>query len=140
MDWNDVKKELLQDDELRKAYEKIDLSHSIGKMITDARIAKKMTQSTLAQLVGTQQPSIARLEKGGYLPSLGFLERIAEAFGTQLLPPRFKFMARERNYVINFVVPYQFITGSWVQARHHSQVIEDHGYSNNNKEIHYARS
>jgi transcriptional regulator with XRE-family HTH domain len=107
MDWNDVKQELLQDPALRQAYEKVDLQHSIGKMITDARIAKKMTQSKLAELVGTKQPSIARLEKGSYLPSLSFLQRIAEAFKTQLLPPQFEFMEDRRSVVLNIFVPFQ---------------------------------
>ncbi|HEX7259481.1 MAG TPA: helix-turn-helix transcriptional regulator [Candidatus Saccharimonadia bacterium] len=96
MDWKDVKQGLLEDEELRKAYEKVDLSHSIGKMIIDARIAKQMTQQKLAQLVGTQQPSIARIERGSYLPSLSFLQKIAEAFNTQLLPPRLEFLEKNK--------------------------------------------
>ncbi len=95
MDWKNVKKRLLRDEELKKEYEKVDLSHSIGKMIIDARIAKHMTQQKLAWLVGTQQPSIARVEGGNYLPSLSFLQKIASALDTRLLPPRLEFLERE---------------------------------------------
>lgn len=43
-----------------------------------------MTQAELADKVGTRQPSIARLENGGSLPSLSFLERIANALDAQI--------------------------------------------------------
>ncbi len=92
MDWREAKKRLLQDKDRREAYEKTDLEYEIGKMITDARIFKKLTQEKLAKLVGTRQPSIARLERGDTLPSLTFLRKIAEALGTQLLPTRFEFL------------------------------------------------
>jgi transcriptional regulator with XRE-family HTH domain len=96
MDLREAKGKLLKDKKRRQAYEKIDLAYEIGKMITDARIAKDhMTQQKLASLVGTKQPSIARLEKGATLPSLSFLEKIAAALDTQLLPPRFEFLVNE---------------------------------------------
>lgn len=92
MDWRQAKRRLLQDKARKEAYQKVDLGFEIGKMITDARIAKNMTQSRLAKLVGTKQPSIARIEKGTSLPSLSFLEKIARAFNTQLIPPRLEFL------------------------------------------------
>jgi transcriptional regulator with XRE-family HTH domain len=98
MEWKDIKEELLQDKKLREAYEKIDLAHSIGKMITDARITRRLTQQALAKLVGTKQPSIARIEKGSYLPSLSFLEKIAEALNTQLLPPRLALLENTKQH------------------------------------------
>jgi len=42
------------------------------------RKVKGLTQAQLAEKLGTQQPSIARIENDGYLPSLSFLIRIAE--------------------------------------------------------------
>ncbi|GEM_PF-2186904 len=92
MDWREAHRMLLQDKDRRKAYKKVDLGFEIGKMVADGRIARKMTQQKLAELIGTQQPSIARLEKGNYLPSFGFLQKIAKALSTQLLPPRLEFL------------------------------------------------
>ena len=92
MDWRQAKDKLLQDKDTLDAYEKVDLGFEIGKMITDARSAKNMTQARLANIVGTKQPSIARIEKGNTLPSLSFLEKIAMAFNTRLLPPRLEFL------------------------------------------------
>jgi transcriptional regulator with XRE-family HTH domain len=103
MEWKEAKKQLLQKKSLKKAYDEVDLQYEIGKMISDARIAKKMTQGKLAELINTKQPSIARIEKGTYLPSLIFLQRIAKAFNTQLLPPRFEFLEDRSMTTINLL-------------------------------------
>lgn len=92
MNWDEAKKQLLEDDATREAYKTIDLSFEIGKMITDARILTRTTQESLAKKIGTKQPSIARIESGNSLPSLSFLEKIAQALGTELLPPRFEIL------------------------------------------------
>ena len=42
---------------------------------------RALTQKELADLVGTKQPSIARLESGSDLPRLSFLRRVVEALG-----------------------------------------------------------
>jgi transcriptional regulator with XRE-family HTH domain len=97
MNLKEAKIKLLQDQKRRQAYEKVDLAYEIGKMITDARIAKSMTQEKLADLIGTKQPSIARIEKGAALPSLSFLQKIADAFETQLLPPRLQLLEENKN-------------------------------------------
>jgi DNA-binding XRE family transcriptional regulator len=96
MDWKEAKKQLLKDQTIKREYERVDLAYEIGQMISEGRIAAKMTQSMLAQLVGTKQPSIARLEKGSYLPSLSFLQKIAEAFNTELLPPRLAMLEEKK--------------------------------------------
>jgi transcriptional regulator with XRE-family HTH domain len=50
-----------------------------GYQIARLRLLRGLTQTQLAAMVGTRQPSIARLENGSSVPSLSFLERIAEA-------------------------------------------------------------
>ena len=55
-----------------------------GYQIARLRLLRGMTQAELADRVGTRQPSIARLENGSRLPSLSFLERIAEALDAQV--------------------------------------------------------
>ena len=49
-----------------------------GYQIARLRIQRGLTQAQLAEMVGTRQPSIARLENGSSVPSLSFLERIAD--------------------------------------------------------------
>ena len=40
----------------------------------------------------TGQSSVARAESGDYLPSLSFLNRLAELYETELILPSFKFL------------------------------------------------
>ena len=56
-------------------------SHELepGYQVARLRIQHGLTQAQLAELVGTHQPSIARLENGTSDPSLAFLKRIAKA-------------------------------------------------------------
>jgi len=88
----EARKKLLQNKEFEKEYQKRSLSWEIAKMIVRARLMKNMTQSKLAELVNTQQPSIARIESGERLPSLATLEKIAEAMGSYLIPPKIAFL------------------------------------------------
>lgn len=92
MNLKEYKNKLMQDPKFKKEYEKVDLAFEISKMIIELRIKKGITQKKLAELLGTKQPSIARAENGVMLPSLSFLDSIAKALGTYLLPPRFACM------------------------------------------------
>ena len=56
----------------------------IAKEVVRARIAKGLTQEELAKRVGTQQPSIARLESGSYTPSFKLLRAVADALNVTL--------------------------------------------------------
>lgn len=60
------------------------LELEIGYQIARLRILQGLTQEELAEKVGTRQPSIARLESGRSLPSLSFLEKIAEALDAEM--------------------------------------------------------
>ncbi len=54
--------------------------YHIGQMIHDARNAAGLTQQQLAEMIGTKQSVISRLEHADYEgQSLAMLERIAEA-------------------------------------------------------------
>jgi len=55
-----------------------------GYQIARLRIKRGLSQTQLAKLVGTRQPSIARLENGSSLPSLSFLERVARALDARI--------------------------------------------------------
>jgi len=71
-DWLDKK---MRDPEFRKAYEDLEPAYQVARL----RIMRGLTQKELADLVGTKQPSIARLESGSDLPRLSFLQRVVEA-------------------------------------------------------------
>lgn len=62
------------------------LNVQISQMIYDARTAAGITQTELARLVGTTQPTIARLENADYRGhSLMMLRRIAAALNRHLI-------------------------------------------------------
>lgn len=92
MDIKKAREVLLKNPEFRREYYRKDLAFEIAKMLVEARILKNLTQAKLAQLIGTKQPSIARIERGEYLPSLSILAKIAKVLNTYLIPPKFAFM------------------------------------------------
>lgn len=55
-----------------------------GYQVARLRLLRGLTQAQLAEMVGTQQPSIARLENGSSIPSLSFLNKIAEALNAKI--------------------------------------------------------
>src|SRR3989338_50295 len=93
MKYEEYKKRILETDVgVREKYFKQDLRFETSHLITIARLEKGLTQDQLASLIGTEQSSIARAESGRTYPTLGFLEKIAVAIGTYLIPPKFGFM------------------------------------------------
>jgi|LSQX01.3.fsa_nt_gb transcriptional regulator with XRE-family HTH domain len=61
----------------------------IIEKITAARVAKGMTQTQLAELLGTHRSNISRLESGSHSPSLDFLLRVTAALELkiEIIPP-----------------------------------------------------
>jgi transcriptional regulator with XRE-family HTH domain len=72
--------EKLRDPEFRQAYEELEPAYQVARL----RIRRGLTQAKLAELVGTRQSSIARLESGQVAPRLAFLKRVVEALGGTL--------------------------------------------------------
>lgn len=73
------------DSELREMIAEEKTNAQVARMICDARIEAGLTQKQLADLVGTQQSTIARLEDADYEGhSLSMLRRIAAALNLGL--------------------------------------------------------
>lgn len=83
-EWKELKKELLQDREVKKEYKRLTPRYEMISQLILARTKKGITQKQLAQRIGTKQSAIARLESGNANPSLEFLEKIAEGMGYTL--------------------------------------------------------
>lgn len=80
-----IRRELAANRRLRMAVQRERLNAAIASLIYQARVRAKMTQKALAELVGTQQSVIARLEDADYTGhSLNMLQRIATALGREL--------------------------------------------------------
>lgn len=71
---------------------KDDWEFEVSWLVTEARLHGGLTQAQLARKIGTQQPSIARVESGKVMPSIDFLVKLAKAIGTELVLPKFEFM------------------------------------------------
>ncbi len=76
--------EQMQDPEFRREYESLEAEFEIIQQIIDLRLKRKMSQADLAKKVGTQQPSIARMESRGRVKDLDYLQRIAQALDAKL--------------------------------------------------------
>jgi ribosome-binding protein aMBF1 (putative translation factor) len=57
----------------------------VAKQVVEQRRARQLSQAELAELCGTTQSAIARLEAGGRPPRVDTLLRIAEALDCELV-------------------------------------------------------
>ncbi len=59
----------------------------VGSLVRDARKQRGLTQIQLAELLGTSQSAVHRIEAGGQNLSLDMINRIAEALDSDLITP-----------------------------------------------------
>jgi transcriptional regulator with XRE-family HTH domain len=78
--FEDWELEKQNDAEFMEAAEGLEPGYQVARL----RILRGLTQAQLASMVGTRQPSIARLENGSSQPSLSFLQKIAEALDAKI--------------------------------------------------------
>lgn len=95
---------------IKEAYNDSNRAYKIGRNVKELRIKNKLTQKELAELLGTKQSSIARLENGNSgLPSDSFLKRIAEAFGASLTVPSFLDKTKKKNSLDTQTITVNFL-------------------------------
>ena len=81
----EFKKEVLQDPEVKAAYDLLEPEFTLLEKFIKARKKAQCSQSELAERLDLQQPAIARLERGGYTTtSIGTLVKVADALGYSL--------------------------------------------------------
>lgn len=77
-------KKNLKDPEFKDEYQLLEKEFSIAQEILRLRKKRNLTQKELAELIGSSQPAIARLESGTYTNvSLSFLRKVASALGAE---------------------------------------------------------
>ena len=84
MNHNDVKRQLLNNPEIKREYDELESLYEIKVQLIELRNQLGISQKELAELVGTKQSAISRLESGSYNPSIEFLGRVAHALGGHL--------------------------------------------------------
>ena len=77
--YEDIKAELLKDPEVRRAYEELEPAYQLTRL----RIEQGLTQAELAEMIGTTQSSIARMEAGKSGKVL--MQRMADALGAKIV-------------------------------------------------------
>lgn len=82
--WEDVKKEILKDEKVRREYERLGPRYELAAALIRARIKKGLTQKELAQKIGTEQPAIARIESGDENLTIDSAQKITEALGAKI--------------------------------------------------------
>jgi len=84
MNHKELKELMLQDEEISIEYNRLEPIYEITREIIKLRIENGLTQKQLAEIVGTKQSAISRLENGTYNPSIDFLSKIAHALGKEI--------------------------------------------------------
>ncbi len=60
-------------------------AEKIGKLVQEARLSRSLTQTELAEQLGTSQSAINRIEKGGQNVSIDMLGRISDVLSTNIV-------------------------------------------------------
>lgn len=68
----------------REEFRKEAYAYCMGQIIRDARKKEKMTQSELAEKIGTNKSYISRIEKGIVDPGISTFCRIIDALGLKI--------------------------------------------------------
>lgn len=85
LSFKDFKEKALKDPEFRTEYEALRPEFEVLKKFVKARKEAHISQADLAERLHVQQPSVARLERGGYTStSVATLSRVADALGYNL--------------------------------------------------------
>jgi len=85
LDFDVYLKNALKNPKFRAEYDKLEPQFAPIEAILEARVKKGLTQEALARKIKTKQSAIARLESGNANPSIGFLQKLAEALGKKLV-------------------------------------------------------
>jgi len=78
--FEDWEAEKIKDQDFMSAAEDLEPGYQVARL----RMLRGLTQTQLAEMIGTRQPSIARLENGTSTPSLSFLNKIAAALNAKI--------------------------------------------------------
>lgn len=79
-------REKIKNPEFKRAWKALDSEFELIESMLKAREKAGMTQKELAQKIGTKQPALSRLERGGFeKATLETLKKIADALDAQLV-------------------------------------------------------
>ena len=82
--YNELKKELLKNPEVKAEYDALEPEFNIIQAMIDARKQQNLTQEELSKRTGITQADISRIENGSRNPSLEMVKRLANGLGMRL--------------------------------------------------------
>jgi DNA-binding XRE family transcriptional regulator len=83
-DFDEFEASLLKKPGIRQEYESLKPRYDMIHTLIKRRNQMKISQSELAEKIGTKQPAISRLEKGDYNTTLKTFFRVAEALDLEI--------------------------------------------------------
>ena len=83
--WDEIKASQPRTEEGRVAFEDEARITAFRELVYRLRTEARLTQTDLANRMGTTQSAIARMEAGGARPTLETLEKLASAVGAELV-------------------------------------------------------
>lgn len=83
--WKELRAERAQEPGFDEAYRRARLALAFGRAMREVREERGVTQTELAQRIGSTQPVIARLEAGGVDPKLSTMRRVFEQLGAEFI-------------------------------------------------------
>jgi len=78
-DYEEFEAELLKRPGIRKEYDALKPKYNIIRSIIERRNQLQISQAQLAEIIGTKQPAISRLENGAYNTTLSTFFKVADA-------------------------------------------------------------
>ncbi|AEV92301.1 MAG: helix-turn-helix transcriptional regulator [Rickettsia slovaca] len=82
--FDEFKKELLSNPEVKKAYEERKMKFEIASTLIKVRLASNMTQADVAKKMSNSQAQIARMESGHHIPNFLSLQKYAKAVNQKI--------------------------------------------------------
>lgn len=83
-EWKEFREELLQDPEVKAAYDAHAADRAIARAVIAQRIAGNLTQQEMAARMEVPQGNVSRLESGTLMPTISTLQKAARALGVPL--------------------------------------------------------
>ena len=83
-EWKDFRDELLQDLEVKQAYDAHAVERELSRAVLQQRIALKVTQKEMADMMSVPQGNVSRLESGSRSPTIATLQKAAKALNVPL--------------------------------------------------------
>jgi DNA-binding XRE family transcriptional regulator len=77
--YQEFEAELLKRPVVRKEYDALRPKYNIVRAIIERRNQLQISQARLAEIIGTKQPAISRLENGAYNTTLSTFFKVADA-------------------------------------------------------------